>query len=219
MKQPSGRSDPARHLEVCTVEIVTGRARSVTLSSVRCPARGRSTAVEECAHCGEGGGIAQDVLARGEWLRCGAPQPGAGAAPGEAPPVRAVIRRSAVAVRPGLSATTAAAALRARGQPGAPVVDGEGRPVGWVTEADLLRARPGGKVSQAMTRTALAVADGAPLPRAAALLALHGLERLPVVSPDGVVVGVLGALDVVGWLSSPGAPLGAEGAGAREDGA
>ncbi len=201
-------------LEVRTVEVITGRGRSVTLSSVRCPIRARTAAVEECAHCGNGAGIAQDVLGRGEWLACQAERPAEDRA--EGPPVRAVMRRTAVAVRPGLSGATAAAALRARGQPSAPVVDGEGRPVGIVGEAELLRARSGAKVSDAMGRVALSVSESAPLSRAAALLASNGLERLPVVSGDGVVVGVLSALDVVSWLASPGGPLGGDGAGARE---
>jgi CBS domain-containing protein len=83
------------------------------------------------------------------------------------------------------------------------VVDGEGRPVGWVEEAELLRARPGAKVADAMGRSALAVSEGAPLSRAAAQLVAYRLERLPVVSSDGMVVGVLSALDVVGWLAAP----------------
>jgi CBS domain-containing protein len=188
-------------LEIRTVEVVTGRGRSIALSSVRCPVRARTAPVEECAHCGQSAGIAQDVLSRGEWLSCQA-RPHDGRA-GEGPPVRAVMRRTAVAVRPGLAAATAAAALRARGEPGAPVVDGEGRPVGWVEEAELLRARPGAKVADAMGRSALAVSEGAPLSRAAAQLVAYRLERLPVVSSDGMVVGVLSALDVVGWLAAP----------------
>lgn len=201
MNEATGRSASTHQLEVRIVEVITGRGRSITLSSVRCPARHRTAAVEECAHCGEGAGVAQDVLSRGEWLCCRSPAPGESA--GEGPSVRAVMRRAAVAVRPGLSGATAAAALRARGQAGAPVVDGEGRPVGWVAEADLLRGRPGTRVSDAMVRAALGVAETAPLSRAAAMLAAHGLERIPVVSADGVLVGVLTALDVVSWLAPP----------------
>lgn len=193
------RTTAPQRLEIRTVEVITGRGRSVTLSSVRCPVRARSAPVEECAHCGQSAGIAQDVLCRGEWLCCDA-RPDT-ERPFGSPPVRAAMRRAAVALRPGLSAATASAALRARGQPGAPVVDGEGRPVGWVGEAELLRARPGSRVSEAMGRTALAVAEGAPLSRAASLLAQHGLERVAVVAADGIVVGVLSALDVVAWTA------------------
>jgi CBS domain-containing protein len=71
-----------------------------------------------------------------------------------------------------------------------------------VTEAELLRAPAGARVSDAMARSTLSVAEAAPLLRAAALLVAHGLERVPVVSGDGVVVGVLSALDVLGWLAA-----------------
>ncbi len=217
MNHAPDRSIPDRHLEVHTVEVITGRGRSITLSSVRCPVRSRTAPVEECAHCEESAGLAQDVLSRGEWLRCRSA--GRAEAEGKGPTVRVVIRRVAVAVRPGISCATAASALCARGQPGAPVVDGDGRPVGWVGEAELLRARPGARVADAMRRAAPSVAELAPLSRAAAVLAAHGVDRLPVVSADGLVVGVLTALDVVSWLAAPGAALGADGGGAREAGA
>ncbi len=207
MKQPSEAPSTARLLEVRTVEVISGRGRSVTLSSVRCPVRDRSAAVEECAHCGDSEGMAQDALARGEWLCCRC-APGAEPA-GEGPAVRTVMRRAAMALRPGLATSTAADALRSRGQTSAPVVDGDGRPVGIVAEADLLRASRGAKVADAMVRVALSVAETAPLSRAAALLAVHGLDRIAVVSADGVVVGVLSALDVVAWLGSPAGPLAA----------
>jgi CBS domain-containing protein len=87
------------------------------------------------------------------------------------------------------------------------VVDGEGRPVGIVGEAELLRARAGAKVADAMTRVALSVAETAPLARAAALMSSHAIERIAVVSADGIVVGVLSALDVIGWIASPAGPL------------
>lgn len=217
MTQRPEREPSARLLELRSVEVITGRNRSITYSSVRCPVRGRSAAVEECADCAEGDGVAQDVLARGEWVCCRAPIATEGQ--GEGPPVRAVMRRTAVALRPGLGGATAAAALRARAQRGAPVVDGEGRPVGFVDEAGLLRARAGAKVSDAMERVAVSVGETAPLSRAAALLVAHGLERIAVVSADGVVVGVLSALDVVGWLAAAGGPLGGDGAGASDAGA
>jgi hypothetical protein len=208
---------PTRLLEIRTVEVITGRGRSVTLSSVRCPVRHVSAAVEECADCADSEGIAQDVLARGDWLCCRTPSR-AEPVRGSGPPVRDLIRASSVALRSGLGASAAAAALRTHRQAGAPVVDGEGRPVGFVGEAELLRARPGAKVSDAMSRVALSILEDAPASRAAALLAEHGVERVAVVSSDGGVVGVLSALDVVAWLATPGGPLGAEGAGIPADG-
>jgi CBS domain-containing protein len=207
MKEALARRTDARLLEVRIVDVVSGRGESVTLSSVRCPVRGRSSAVEACAECGAGGAIAQDALSRGEFLSCcGRPDAASGAAaPAARATVAAVMRRSAVAVRATVSRSVAADALRARGVPAAPVVDGEGRPVGMVCESDLLRARAGAKVADAMTRVALAVPESATLARAASLMAGHGVDRLAVVAPDGVVLGVLTSADVVAWLAGEGA--------------
>jgi CBS domain-containing protein len=191
----------ARLLEVRTVDVISGRGRSVTLSSVRCPIRGRATAVEECGHCGESEGIAEDPLARGDYLGCRSPVP---RSPGEAAAgarVAEVMPRTSVALRPGVARSVAADALRSHQTPVASVVDGEGRPIGLVSEVDLLRAKTGARVSDAMAKVALSVPETAPLRRAAALMAEHRTERLAVVSDDGVVVGMLTAMDVVAWLA------------------
>ena len=207
MERDSGVRTSARLLEVRTVDVIAGRGRSVTLSSVRCPIRGRATAVEECAHCGDSEGIAQDPLARGGYLSCGSPAREGSADAEEGARVAEVMHATAVALRPGVTRAVAADALRSRGVAAAPVVDGEGRPIGLVSEADLLRARKGARVSDAMLKVALSVRETAPLGRAASLMAEHRAERLAVVSDDGVVVGVLAAMDVVCWLTGPGGPL------------
>jgi CBS domain-containing protein len=208
MPQPEKREHD-RLLAVRTVAVIIGRNRSITLSSVRCPLRARAAPVEECASCGRSDGIAHDALSRGEYLACSddvprEPQPARTAA--EAC-VAEVMRSSSVAVRPGVTRAVAADALRAHGAAAAPVVDGEGRPIGVVTEADLLRARTGARVSDAMARVALPVLETASLARTAALMAAERAERLPVVSADGVVVGMISAMDVVAWLAGAGGPL------------
>ncbi len=191
----------ARLLEIRTVEVVTGRGRAIALSSVRCPLRKRSSAVEECASCRGGGGVARDALSRGGYLACRGFGPVARGGARDCASVGDAMRGSAVALRPRLRCTVAADELRARGEQKATVVEGNGRPVGVVSEADLLRAPPAARVGDAMTRVALAVDDSVPLGSAASLMASHRLERLPVVSADGVMVGVLCASDVLGWLA------------------
>ena len=202
MNQSTESGAASRLLEVRTVEIISGRGRSVTLSNVRCPVRGRSAAVEECAHCARSEGVARNVPADGSWLCCRSPH--LAETSGSGPVVRDVMRRGSVALRPGVARSIAADALRARGQASAPVVDGEGRPVGVVAEADLLRARAGAKVADAMVRVALAVHETASLALAASLMASHRVDRIAVVSADGIVVGVLSALDVIGGFAEPG---------------
>jgi CBS domain-containing protein len=200
----------ARLLEVRTVEVISGRGRSITLSNVRCPVRHRSAAVEECAHCERSDGLAGDALARGEWLCCRAAVPHDPAGPGQEPRVADVMSATAIALRATLARSTAADALRAHGQSSAPVVDGEGRPVGVVGEAELLRARNGARVGDAMARVSMSVPETAPLARAAALMAAQRLDRIAVVSADGMVVGALSALDIVAWAASASGPLAPE---------
>ncbi len=197
----------ARLLEVRVVEIISGRGTSVTLSSVRCPVRDRSSAVEACAECGRGGAIAQDALARGEFLSCGCEAGGGARAGSGVATVGAIMPRTAVAVRASVARGVAADALRSRGISEAPVVDGDGRPIGLVSESDLLRARPGARVADAMTRVALAVPEGVPVAGAASLMAREGIERLAVVGPDGAVVGVLASRDVVAWVAAASAAI------------
>src|SRR6266571_998045 len=165
MTVPHEDHTPARLLEIRTVEIIAGKGRSVTLSSVRCPVRHGSAAVEECADCSESEGVAKDVLARGEWLCCRT-RSSAEPVRGVGPPVRELMGRTSIAFRSALAASSAASALHARRQPGA-------------------------KVADAMSRVALSIQEDAPASRAAALLAEHGAERVAVVSGDGAVVGVL----------------------------
>jgi CBS domain-containing protein len=211
MPLQTGKGEHDRLLAVRTVAVIIGRNRSITLSSVRCPIRRRAAPVEECASCGRSDGIAHDALARGEYLACHGeerrePAPARTAADAL---VAEVMRSASVAFRPGVTRGVAAEALRAHGAAAAPVVDGEGRPIGLVTEADLLRARTGAKVSDAMAKVALPVVETASLARAAALMAAERVERLPVVSADGVVVGMISAMDVVAWLAGAGGPLAA----------
>jgi CBS domain-containing protein len=113
---------------------------------------------------------------------------------------------------------------------GVPVVDEDGAPVGVVTKTDLLRAlsssadkswqlrahdgdiqlelRPaelrslaGRRVREVMTTLVFALAADASIARAAALMAYEGIHRVPVVSDDGRVVGLLSSLDVLRWLA------------------
>lgn len=219
------KTDAKKHserlLEIRTVEVISGKGRTVTLSSVRCPVRSRSAAVEECADCGRSAGVAQDALARGQYLACrtAAPARRPGAGPAETALVAEVMRRTSVALRPAVTRGVAADALRSRGLAAAPVVDGEGRPIGVVGEVDLLRAKAGAKVADAMAKVALSVPEVAPLARAAAIMAEHRAERLPVVADDGAVVGMITAMDVVAWLAGAGGPLAPEETSGAQPGA
>lgn len=56
-------------------------------------------------------------------------------------------------------------------------------------------------VADIMTPLAFTLYEHSPLSQAAALMAFEGVHRVPVVSGDGRVVGVLSSLDVMRWLA------------------
>ncbi|MBI5157120.1 MAG: CBS domain-containing protein [Acidimicrobiia bacterium] len=109
---------------------------------------------------------------------------------------------------------------------GLPVVSG-GRVVGIVTEGDFLRqaanrdqpyrfslldalfgdeptAAPAAEtVGQVMTEQVLTVAPDASLTEAARIMASRRVKRLPVVGPDGGLLGVISRADVVNAFTKP----------------
>ena len=85
---------------------------------------------------------------------------------------------------------------------GAPVVDDGGRPLGVVSRADILGApRQDATVADIMMPVAFTLPESASLSRAAALMAFEGVHRVPVVSDQGRVVGIVSSLDVSRWLA------------------
>ncbi len=64
-----------------------------------------------------------------------------------------------------------------------------------------VEALPRFTVADAMTPGAFAISENAPVAQAAALLALHGVHRVPVVSEDGKGAGVVTSSDIVRWLA------------------
>jgi CBS-domain-containing membrane protein len=101
-----------------------------------------------------------------------------------------------------------------------PVVDEDGRAIGIVSEADLIlkedpylegdahlferrrlrlerEKHSAGTAAALMTSPAITVRPDAPLGEAARLMTGHGVKRLPVVGPDGRVVGIVSRADLL----------------------
>jgi CBS domain-containing protein len=84
------------------------------------------------------------------------------------------------------------------------VLDARGRPVGILTDRDIaLRVVADGRpasettVAEVMTRDPKTISELAPIEDALALMRLHAVRRLPVVSPQGQLVGVVTLDDVL----------------------
>lgn len=200
MNAPSTELARGRLLEIHALEITTGRGHARVLASVRCPGRGERVPVEACASCLDGEGIARDARSRGRHVRCRCP---AGGEDGRSAPVSSLLPARTAAVRARTRAATAVRLAAATGAPALPVVDGEGRPVGTVSIAAALRAGPAACVGDVMEHVALALSEDASIGQAGAWMASDALERLLVVRRDGVLLGVLSALDVLRALLAP----------------
>jgi CBS domain-containing protein len=64
----------------------------------------------------------------------------------------------------------------------------------------VLHASPT-RVVDIMMPVSFSMPEDAPVSRAAALMALEGVHRIPIVAADGSVVGIVSALDVLRWLA------------------
>jgi len=86
-----------------------------------------------------------------------------------------------------------------------PIVDREGRPAGIVTKSDVLRvqcgARAGRRAVDVGSIHPRTLPRDAPIWEAAAIMAAHRLHHLIIADDDGVLLGVLSALDVVRWMA------------------
>ncbi|MDP1830137.1 MAG: CBS domain-containing protein [Archangium sp.] len=102
-----------------------------------------------------------------------------------------------------LEASRGLSLLDAAGLSSAPVVDDNGVLVGVVFLSTLARLREVKEleIEDAMVTDAVTVAQGASVAEVARLMSRHGLDRLPVTTPDGHLLGVISAMDVMRWLA------------------
>jgi CBS domain-containing protein len=113
-------------------------------------------------------------------------------------------RRDVVTVRPEESVRTAAQTLRNRGVGALVVVADSNRPVGIVTDRDLVlrvmamdRDAEHTRVADVMSQPAITAGPLDRIEVTTARMRDIGVRRMPVVSPDGELIGLLSADDLV----------------------
>jgi len=139
--------------------------------------------------------------------------------------VRDVMTADVVSIEPDAPLKEAARRMVEAAVSGLPVVD-DGVVVGMITEADfveaeadrawggerrrLLRAlfgearrRAATTVAEAMSRNPITVDPEADLAEAARLMSERGVKRLPVVDPDGRLLGLVSRADIVAAFARP----------------
>jgi CBS domain-containing protein len=119
--------------------------------------------------------------------------------------VAEIMNREVLAFPADVSRPRAISVLVAWDLSAAPVVDEQDRLVGIVTLRDLLRSGHA-TVGGAATKGVWTIKEQADIQSAAAELSRHGVHHLPVVGPEGVLVGFLSTLDVVRGLTGVPAP-------------
>jgi CBS domain-containing protein len=135
-------------------------------------------------------------------------------------PIAEVMTNEVFCVSRETSVDRVAALMLERRISGMPVVDELGWPIGVISKTDLLRTheatakdglslpdyrelhQPRVTVEEVMMPLAYTLRDRDSLARAAAVMAIEGVHRLPVVSEDDRVVGIISASDIARWLAA-----------------
>src|SRR6202163_3014622 len=125
---------------------------------------------------------------------------GAEALHGSVATARDVMTTEVISVTPQESVDETARLLAFHDVSGLPVCDG-GRVVGVVSEADLI-GKSGSTVGEVMTWPAVTVLESTGLEHVAELLTQQRIRRVPVVNPEGQLIGVVSRRDVLRWAAS-----------------
>lgn len=190
---------------------VVGARREMSESTVRCPARDASIPATECLSCGDSLGAMSSST--GTYLHCShraaqyaalvdvMRQPLFSSA-ADRTPLSDVMTVDVVCVAPDLCLADLTELFLEMNIGGAPVVDDDCRPLGVVSRSDLIAVSDrSASVASIMMPMAFTLPETATLSRAAALMAFEGVHRIPVVSADGRVVGIVSSLDIARWLA------------------
>jgi CBS domain-containing protein len=185
---------------------------------VFCTAREQTMRVGECGTCPHFVKVTAGSVAGGEEVHCAARS----APPPVAPEPRtslvlpvlavsALMTRAFVCVRPEVSLDEVTRLFVESGLEALPVVESDGCLLGFISQTEVMMAihvggssappRAPSTVADITLPLVLSLPESASVAEAAAVMAFEGQHRLAVVSPSGVLVGVLSALEVMQWLA------------------
>jgi CBS domain-containing protein len=207
----------------------SGRGELASEHQIFCPRRDQSLAIEDCETCEDYDGLAFDlrkqaaqptypvhhrfVVCRGATVEAaralgrGARAPLSRRVQGDAPsladrtPISEIMISDVLCAREDLTLDALTHLLLTKHVSGVPVVDASGSPIGMIAKTDLLRDRGGRTTAvEIMTPLVFSLPGRATVSQAAALMALEGVHRVPVISEDGKLIGMVTSLDVLGWM-------------------
>jgi CBS domain-containing protein len=215
----SAVDDELTPLAVHVRRVVAGDGEMHSENEVYCVPRGHSVAVAECEECAHNAGADVDLAHHRNYVLCrrltadSARALGSAraavlrrrfvpeATAGERTPVSQIMTADVWCARDDLDLPSLRRILVERRFTGVPVVDDLGRCIGVVSMTDLVRAGTGAaRVRDVMERLTFVLPDNASISQAAALMALEHVHRVPIVTDDGKVAGIVSSIDILGWL-------------------
>ena len=211
-------ADPVQ-LPVHVRRVVDGNGEMRSENEVYCLARQSCVSVAECEACVGYVGADVDLYRHRNYVLCKKLTPESARAlepartavlrrryvsdvtDGDRTPVREIMTADVWCARDDLPLAKLRDILAERHFSGVPVVDGAGRCIGVVSVADLARTtKRDAHVRDVMTRLTFVLPDNASVSQAAALMALEHIHRIPIVTDDGRVAGIVSSIDILGWL-------------------
>jgi CBS domain-containing protein len=207
-------------LRIHVRRVISGDGALTSQKEVYCPPRDRSVPVGTCEACSDYAGTGVDAEGTRSYVLCARLTPESarslraarhayaqrrasvdGTSAGDSTRISAIMRDDVVCVCEELPVEKLRQLLFARGIHGVPVVNRNGEPIGVVSQSDLMRVAEGSCVGDVMTRLTFVVPETMSVSQAAALMVYENLPRLPVVSDDGKVMGIISAHDILRWLA------------------
>jgi CBS domain-containing protein len=213
-----GAQDPERR-DVARVDSFGTAHCAVSRDLVQCPRAEESVPAERCLTCpralrltyGRDGALASVTCAPDAQRSCEGPA--STQVNLRRCTVGELMSRNVVCVRPQLSLDAAIQLFLETGLKAVPVVNERGGVLGMVDESDVQlaihthsRAAGDGRadvltVEDVMMPATFAIHEHVPATQAAGLMVYEAVRRIPVVSAEGAVVGVLSASDILYWLA------------------
>lgn len=182
-----------------TVRLLERRRSRAEECTVHCPLCFDARGVGACQRCDR---FERELVAEGQaWIECRVPV--AVAFPqglcGE------LMSAEVTCLDSELDLQRAAELLEMAGISSAPVLDDNEVLVGVVSTAALARLRheysDALEVEDAMTTQVMTLTQRSTLGEAARVMARVGVDRVPIVTDDGHLVGVISAMDLVRWMA------------------
>jgi CBS domain-containing protein len=218
-------TESGKRVDIRTRRILARDGTEVARLTIFCPVRRASQELDECRECESCEEIVIDPADRDSAVRCRAAFEEPLPQDSLRTPVIKLMTRHVICIRADLTINELIMTLYENGISGAPVVDARGKVLGVVSKTDLLRDsyekvelaedkserhlrgdaedRSASKISvqDLMSTSLCSLPESATIAEAAALMALEGVRRIPILDAQDQVVGIICASDILSWLA------------------